>query len=242
MGYGPDGQTWTTCGATQITMGPTVYVGLAVSNVDATQLATAVFDQVAITEGTPANQPPTVILTAPANGATFGAPATIAMAATAADPENRLARVEFYAGSALLGADTTAPFTFSWTNVAAGTYSLTAVAHDSDGAQATAAPVTVTVSTSPPPSTWRVLFTASTDHDSLVTSYLLEVFAGGADPNTATAIASSDLGKPTPDDNREIDVDRTAFFGGLSAGSYVVTVAAVGAGGTSRGEPVTFTR
>ena len=58
------------------------------------------------------NQPPTVSLTAPTTGATFTAPATIALTATASDPEGRLARVDFYNGSTLLGSDTTAPFSY----------------------------------------------------------------------------------------------------------------------------------
>ena len=41
------------------------------------------------------------------------------------------------------------------------------------------------------PDPWQVAFTASADHDSLVTSYLLEIFVAGADPSTATAVATS---------------------------------------------------
>ena len=92
------------------------------------------------------NRLPTVGLTAPANGATFTAPATIGLTANASDPENQLARVEFYSGTTLLGSDTTAPYSFSWTNVPAGTYSLTAKAYDTAGASATSAAVSVTVS------------------------------------------------------------------------------------------------
>ena len=42
-----------------------------------------------------------------------------------------VAAVEFYAGSTLIGSDTSAPYSMSWNNVPAGTYSLTAVARDS---------------------------------------------------------------------------------------------------------------
>jgi hypothetical protein len=84
--------------------------------------------------------------------------------------------------------------------------------------------------------------TASTDHDDNVTSYLLEVFASGADPETATPVASSDLGKPTPDANREISVDRSAFFSALAPGSYIATVKAIGPDGSGRSAPVAFSR
>ena len=124
----------------------------------------------------------------------------------------------------------------------AGTYTLTARAVDSDGAQTTSAAVTITVAAAPPPAPRLVQMTASTDHDDNVTSYLLEVFASGADPETATPVASSDLGKPTPDADREISVDRSTFFAALAPGNYIATVKAIGEGGSSRTAPVAFSR
>ena len=84
--------------------------------------------------------------------------------------------------------------------------------------------------------------TASADHDDSVTSYLLEVFASGADPETASPVASSSLGKPTPDTNREISVDRASFFTALAPGNYIATVKAIGPDGTARSTSVAFTR
>ena len=84
--------------------------------------------------------------------------------------------------------------------------------------------------------------TASADHDDGVDSYLLEIFASGADPDTASPVASSDLGKPTPDASREISVDRSAFFAALAPGNYIATVKAIGPGGTARSTTAAFTR
>jgi regulation of enolase protein 1 (concanavalin A-like superfamily) len=195
---------------------------------------------VSITVEPAPNQPPSVTLTSPTSGATYTAPATISLAATASDPENRLTRVEFYRGSTLLGSDTDAPFSFTWSSVPAGSYSLTAKAIDADGGATTSAVVSITVNASTSPA--RVIFTASTDHDSNVTRYLLEVFANGTDPNTGAASASSDLGKPVPDANRTIDVDRASFFNALAPGSYTAMVTAIGPYGTARSNPATFTR
>ena len=104
-------------------------------------------------------------------------------------------------------------------------------------------PITINPTTAPPTTAPRlVVFTASTDHATNVTSYLLEVFAAGANPNTATPVATSDLGKPTPAANSDITVDRSAFFSGLASGSYVTTVSAIGPGGRTRSASVTFTR
>jgi subtilisin family serine protease len=97
------------------------------------------------------NAPPSVQLTAPANGASYTSPASIALAATAGDPDGTVAQVAFYAGQTLIGTDTAAPYTFSWTNVAPGTYTLTAVATDNLGATTTSTAVSVQVIAPPSP-------------------------------------------------------------------------------------------
>ena len=65
----------------------------------------------------PSNQPPTVTLTQPPNGATFTAPATVNLAATASDADGHVTTVQFYNGATKLGEDMTAPFTFAWSGV-----------------------------------------------------------------------------------------------------------------------------
>ncbi|WP_143306493.1 glycosyl hydrolase family 18 protein [Chitinophaga vietnamensis] len=100
--------------------------------------------------GTPANQPPVVSITAPANNAVFTAPAAINITAAASDTDGVVKTVKFYSGGTLLATDSTAPYTYSWNNVPAGTYSLTAVATDDKGASTTSAAVNITVNTSTP--------------------------------------------------------------------------------------------
>jgi len=90
------------------------------------------------------------------------------------------------------------------------------------------------VSSTPPTG---VMFQASLDHAALVARYELRIFANGADPNTATARATSNLGKPTPDASGTITVDQSSFFSALTAGNYVAAVAAVGSGGSSIRNP-----
>jgi hypothetical protein len=97
------------------------------------------------------NTPPSVQLTSPANGANYAAPASVALSATASDVDGSVTRVAFYKGSELLGIDTTSPFTFSWNNVPAGDYSLTAIATDDHDANRTSGLVIVHV-VEPPPS------------------------------------------------------------------------------------------
>ena len=87
---------------------------------------------------------PTVTLTNPASGAGYTGPTNILLQAAASDAVG-IARVEFYAGNSLLGTDTTSPYSFTWANVTAGSYTLRAVATDLTGLVATSAPVTINV-------------------------------------------------------------------------------------------------
>jgi hypothetical protein len=96
----------------------------------------------------PANQPPNVNLTAPAGGATFIAPATVTVTASASDSDGSVSKVEFFANGTLIKTLVSAPYSLSWTNVAAGSYSLTAKATDNDGATKTSSAVNITVAAS----------------------------------------------------------------------------------------------
>ena len=89
--------------------------------------------------------PPTLALTAPANNASFIAPATVTLTATAADSDGTVSKVEFFDGSSKIGEDTSAPYSFDWTNVAAGDHTLTAKATDNIGLATVSSPVVIHV-------------------------------------------------------------------------------------------------
>jgi len=93
------------------------------------------------------NRAPSASITSPTSGSSFTAPATINIAATASDPDGTVSKVEFYNGTTLLGTDTTSPYSFSWANVAAGNYTLTARAYDNLNLTGTSAAVSVSVTT-----------------------------------------------------------------------------------------------
>jgi len=92
-----------------------------------------------------ANNPPTVTLTSPTEGQFFTPPASITLTATAADSDGTVTKVDFYNGTTLLGTDSTSPYSYTWTNVAQGTYALTAKATDNSNNVATSTAVTVIV-------------------------------------------------------------------------------------------------
>src|SRR5204863_1313407 len=112
-----------------------------------TTIATdAVLDNFKVTaSGSTSNQPPNVAITSPTDASTFTAGNDIVVTAGANDTDGTIARVDFFAGTTPIGSATASPYSAAWTNVAAGTYSLTAVAVDNDGASATSAAVSIRV-------------------------------------------------------------------------------------------------
>ncbi|HPH16611.1 MAG TPA: carbohydrate-binding protein, partial [Bacteroidales bacterium] len=86
-----------------------------------------------------------IALTSPTVNQTFTAPATVSIAATATISGGTISKVEFYNGTTKLGEDATSPYTYSWTNVAAGTYSITAVVNDNTGGKTTSTAVSIKV-------------------------------------------------------------------------------------------------
>ncbi|MFH8487691.1 glycoside hydrolase family 48 protein [Streptomyces longisporoflavus] len=97
-----------------------------------------------------AHQPPITVLTSPKAGAVYSAGDAVPLAATAAAADGAsIDKVEFYDDTTLLGTDTTAPYTLDTDTLAAGTHSLYAKAHDSQGASGESTPVGITVAAGP---------------------------------------------------------------------------------------------
>lgn len=267
-----DGTSWTRMGSDVIPMGDTVYVGLAAVSHSPKAATTTVIDGLRITGGkTPAdpedpeapeepaaNKPPTITITAPANGTIYPAPTGLTVIAAASDADGTVVRVEFYANSTPLGRVTAAPYSITVPSLPHGVYQITAIATDDRGASTVSATVSVTVAevspptpTEPPPdeepppsapAPRGVAFTVSDDHETLVTHYVLEIHAQGSTPGSAAPVATSNLGKPEPSSTGDVFVDRSAFFAALAPGTYIASVKAVGASGSARSESVTFTR
>jgi regulation of enolase protein 1 (concanavalin A-like superfamily) len=230
--HSTDGTSWLLVGSETIPMASSVYVGLAVGSRVSTVTTTATFTNVAVSVGgSGTNTSPTVAITSPSSGATYTAPASMTIVATASDPDGTVAQVNLYLGSTLLKSDVTVPYSVALSGIAAGTYQLTAVARDNDGALRTSSAVTVTVNggTTTPPT--RVVFVPSSNHATSVTSYTVAVYRA-SDPVTASPAATRDLGKPAVT-NGEISVDISTLVNALPAGSYYAVVRAIGPGGTT---------
>ncbi|MDX6475402.1 MAG: hypothetical protein QOH95_913, partial [Gaiellaceae bacterium] len=123
-----------TCGTTY-TVGVDAYDGSGNRSPQATTAATTAACDVV---------PPTVTLTAPADGALVTGAVTVT---AAADDDTAVAGVQFQVDGASLGAeDATPPYSASWdsTTSPSGPHTITAVARDSAGNVTTSAPVAVT--------------------------------------------------------------------------------------------------
>jgi plastocyanin len=81
--------------------------------------------------------PPSVTITNPASGTVFAAPANVTIQASASDTDGTVTNVQFLVGSTVLSNDAAAPFSALTNNLAAGSYTLSAIASDNNGVKAT---------------------------------------------------------------------------------------------------------
>ncbi len=161
----------------------------------------------------------------PTNGQTFTAPASVGLHASVTD-SNVVRTMQYFANSALVATVTNTnnvvytnsstgnPFFYGWSNVAAGTYVLTAVATDVAGATATSGPITIYVIaptnrppvvriTSPPnAASFRSpvnipIYAYAYDPDGLVTG--VEFFAGTTDLGPGNRVPHGTNVPPTSD-------------------------------------------
>jgi len=141
-----------------------------------------------------ANLPPTVSITNPASGAVFAAPANITIQASASDSDGTVTNVQFLVGANVVTNQATAPFSAVTNNLAAGSYTLSAIASDNSGATATnqvaisvVTPVSVLLSAPQPgpPTMFRFSYTANTG-----LSYIVQRSTNLASPNWTTLVTN----------------------------------------------------
>ncbi len=97
----------------------------------------------------PVNPPPSVLLTSPSEGNIFTPGTTVTIAASATDQNangggGTVESVEFLANGAVIGSDSTSPYSFEW-RPSAGSYVVTARATDTEGAIGVTAPINIQV-------------------------------------------------------------------------------------------------
>lgn len=90
--------------------------------------------------------PAAVALTAPADGASYVAPASVSLAADVTANGHSIDTVRFYSGTTLLGEDSSSPYECTWSNVGAGSYTLAATVTYDGSLTAESALVLISVS------------------------------------------------------------------------------------------------
>lgn len=108
--------------------------------------ATAHFDELFEDDGTQPNYFPSISITAPSNGSNIEPGSDIVITADANDSDGMVTLVEFFEDGQKLGEDTTAPYSFTWTDAAEGEYILTARATDNEDGVRTSLSTRITVS------------------------------------------------------------------------------------------------
>ena len=140
------------------------------------------------------NVPPTVTITNPVSGTVFAAPANVTIQASASDTDGTVTNVQFLVGSTVLSNAAAAPFSAITNNLAAGSYTLSAIASDNSGAKATNAvtisvvtPVSVLLSAPQPvpPTMFRFSYTANPG-----LNYIVQRSTNLASPNWTTLVTN----------------------------------------------------
>lgn len=174
--------------------------------------------------------PATAVITAPAANAVLTNTATIT--ATATDNVG-IDHVDFYRGTTLIAGDTAAPYSVQWdtTNVANGSYSLTAKAYDAAGNSKTSAAVAVSVNNVvvPPPDTTAPTVSITTPANGATVSGSVTLGATASDTESGIAKVSFYRGGTTL-----IDTDTTGTPGyavvwdttAVANGTYTLTAKA----------------
>ncbi len=173
----------------------------------------------------PVNSLPAIAISGPANATVFNAPASIVITANATDADGTISKVEFYNGTVLLGSDLTSPYSYTWSNVAAGSYTIYAKATDNSGGVSTSAGVALSVKTvitvNTPPT---VSLTSPANSSSYTAPAAVTITANAADANgtiskvefyNGSTLLGTDMSSPY-----------SYSWTAIAAGNYVITAKA----------------
>jgi Bacterial Ig domain len=154
-----------------------------------------------------------------------------------------VAKVEFFNGSTKLAEDTTAPFSYGWTGVGAGTYSLTARATDNRGATTATPASTITVSAGPPPNRPPTAsITSPADGAVFPRLGMTTIRATATDPDPGGRVTRVEFLRGSTVLGRDTSAPYTYMWLFMPSGTHTLTVRAVdNAGAVTTSAPVRIT-
>lgn len=186
--------------------------------------ATAYFDELFEEDGSPQNYFPSVTITDPVNGTNFLPGSDITINVEAEDSDGSVTKVEFFEGGGnLLGEDTTPPYSFTWTNVPEGAYTLTARATDNEDGSKTSLSSHITVQI--PINVTGVEMDELTGPISVGAVLPLETVIAPADATNQNVVFSSD-------DPSVATINQNGVLSAISEGEVTITVTTADGGFT----------
>jgi len=189
----------------------------------------------------PVNSPPLIDISSPTKSTAFIAPATVTIEASASDPDGKVVRVEFYNGTTKLGERTSEPWSFTWKEVAEGTYSIKAIATDNSNAQTSSDPVIVVVEKSAPAvnQTPSVTISSPDNNEVFESPARISIMANAYDPDGTIDKVEYYIGQKKIGES--LGHPYTIIFESDSAGTYEITAKAYdNLNAASVSEPVQF--
>jgi Bacterial Ig domain/Glucodextranase, domain B len=174
---------------------------------------------------------PTVSLTSPASNAQFTVGDPITVTASTTDLDGTITRIDFFDhGTSIIRTLTTSPYSFSWTNAAVGSHSLTARLSDNNAFVITSAPIVVSVNavTNHPPT---VTLTSPTNGQSFLVGAPISLSATASD--TDGTIASVVFLDGSTAVGAAVAAPYNATWANASAGTHTITAKATDNGGAT---------
>jgi len=171
------------------------------------------------------NTSPVVNITSPAANTNYKTGATINISANASDAGGSISKVEFYRGTTLLKTEYNAPYTYSWNNVAAGSYILTAKATDNSGHVTTSKGVPVSVTSSSSSSYPVVSLTDPQQNEGYNSGTTVKISAKATDADGS--ISKVEFYKGTTLLNTQHKYPYVYYWEKVPAGDYTITAKAI---------------
>lgn len=185
------------------------------------------------------NTPPTVAAPSVSGSPDGVAPWTATLNTTASDADGSIAKVEYYQGTQLIGTSTSAPYSVTWSNITAGTYSVTAKAYDDNGVSTTSAITTVRVKAAP-----QVTVTSPVNNAvfNSPANVILGATATDSDGSIAKVEFFKDYGRYAVKLGEDLTSPYSYTWTGLAPGTYYATARATDNDGVvTEAAYVTFT-
>jgi gliding motility-associated-like protein len=184
-----------------------------------------------------ANVAPTVSITGPTNNSQFSEGGTISITATASDANGSVTKVEFFNGTTKLGEDLTNAYSFTWTNVPAGVYIITAKATDNQNNVTTSSAITIVVGNVNVPPT--VSITEPLDNSEFTIGSSVSIEANAED--TDGSVTKVEFFNGTTKLGEDLTAPYTFIWNNVVEGIYSLTaVATDNENGTTTSEAITI--